>query len=472
MSDRNETWDPFGAWPAARRWLWAALAAMVCLSQGADFVSSLRPGPTEGVDFFQEWSSARNWLEGVPVYTDLEAAAKRYLGYTLRPGEEMPFTKNAHPPTSVLLAVPFALINYPDSTLLWNVSSLVAFAFTLWLIGRAVGLTPGPWLVLPALVLLLTCNPFRQQVNQGQLNLVLLLLLTGTWFAERSGRPRSAGILLGLATAIKIFPAFFFLYYTLRRRWSVLISGLAGFVACTVITVAILGPETYRSYLGDVVPLVSSYRNDWLNASLTGFWIKWFDSGAISRFAFPDLPRYLPPVVGNPAVATVGLILSSLGVLVAWAWAVLRARTQEQQDVAFGVTTTTMLLLAPVAWDHYMLLLILPVTQLWIARATVRRGRILLLLILACLWLNPLFFWNALLPVPTVINNAAGAALWSLVAVSLQFFALIGLFLLGLKLQEELLRCAPHESRSNRNPSGSFASIAPLSGTSDANVSS
>src|SRR5437763_967461 len=73
-------WDPANAWPAGRRWLWVTLAVVVCALQGPSFVRSLRPPPDRGLDFFQDWASARNRLEGLPVYTRHEVTAQRYLG--------------------------------------------------------------------------------------------------------------------------------------------------------------------------------------------------------------------------------------------------------------------------------------------------------------------------------------------------------------------------------------------------------
>ena len=294
-------WDPLAAWPSARRWMWAALAVLVSLTQGPGFVRSLTPAAGESVDFFQEWASARNFLDGAPIYTDLEVSAARYLGRRSRSGEGVMVSKNAHPPASVLLAVPFGLLDYPRATLIWNLLSLAAFAVSLVLLARELGLRPPPWAILPAITLLLICNPFRQQVNQGQFNLLLLLLMTGVWTAERSGRSALAGTLLGAATAFKLFPGFFFLYFLLRRRWTVVASGLAAIAILSLVSVAVLGQETYDSYLREVFPAMSTYRNWWSNASLAGFWVKWFDSGAVSTIFDPRLPSYLEPLAVRPA---------------------------------------------------------------------------------------------------------------------------------------------------------------------------
>ena len=470
MSKPIRIWDPLDVRPAARPWIWAVLAALVSLTQGPSFVDSLRPGPREGVDFFQEWASAKNLFQGVPIYMDLEKTADLYLGYKRAPGEEILFTKNAHPPTSILLALPFARMSYPVAMLAWNLMSLAFFGMTLWLTFRALGFRLDAWLIFPAIALFLICNPVRQQVNQGQLNLVLLLLLTCLWLADRAGRLRTAGILLGAATAIKLFPAFFFLYFILRKRWTVAAYGIAAFVTATAITVAILGVEAYRSYITEVVPQVSTYRNGWINASLAGLWTKWFDAGALSPMPLPGLPRHLSPLVKLPALASAGLVASSLVVLLLWARAVLRSRSLPTTDLAFGLTLITMLLISPLTWDHYFLLLLLPLVQLWIGLSDAKRARIVLFLLLACLWTNPLLFWTAWLPASAPADLPG--RVWSLTVVSLHSFALIGVYILGLVHHGTLVDAFLHESRSNRKPSGSSAPIAPLSGTSAANVRS
>jgi hypothetical protein len=426
-------WDPLAAWPSARRPMWAALAVLVSLTQGPGFVRSLTPAAGESVDFFQEWASARNFLDGTPIYTDLEVSAARYLGRRSQPGEGVMVSKNAHPPASVLLAVPFGLLDYPRATLIWNLLSLAAFAVSLVLLARDLGLRPPPWAILPAITLLLICNPFRQQVNQGQFNLLLLLLMTGVWTAERSGRSALAGMLLGAATAFKLFPGFFFLYFLLRRRWTVVASGLAAIAMLSLVSVAVLGQETYDSYLREVFPAMSTYRNWWSNASLAGFWVKWFDSGAVSTISDPRLPSYLEPLAVRPAVALAGFVLSAGAVLISWAKAVFGARSQSQRDLAFGLTLTTMLVLSPIAWDHYFLLLLLPIAQLWIALSTRPGGRLLLSMLLVGIWINPVDFWVAVMPRAHAAPGTA-ALLLSLVVVSFQCFALLGLFLSGFRL--------------------------------------
>jgi hypothetical protein len=79
--------------------------------------------------------------------------------------------------------------------------------------------------------------------------------------------------------------------------------------------------------------------------------------------------------------------------------------------------------LSPVTWNHYFLLLVLPVIQLWRAFPEPRWERIVLIMALVPMCLSPLVFVRAFGGTATFV---------SLIGVSVQFFALTALFLLGL----------------------------------------
>jgi hypothetical protein len=103
-------WDRPGAWPSERRWIWLTFAGWLCVFHGPAFIENLRCPPGFVPDFFQEYTSARNCIEGAPVYSSLAKSAPRYLGMALDPKKSYVLV-NAHPPASVLLALPFGAPN-------------------------------------------------------------------------------------------------------------------------------------------------------------------------------------------------------------------------------------------------------------------------------------------------------------------------------------------------------------------------
>lgn len=413
--------DPFGRWTVRRRWLWASLTVFVCIWQGPGFVTSLRPPRTAVLDFFGEWASARNLVNDLPIYEHLDGTVERYLGWKRDPGARWYWQLNSHPPSSVLLAVPLAWLDYPDAFLAWNLLSLAALAASIWIVVRQLRIAFSPWSLLPVVTLLLVCNPLRHQVFQGQLNLVLLLLLTGTWAAARSGRSACAGVLLAAATTIKIFPGFLFVYFLLRRRWEAVAAGTVGLISITVVTAAIVGPQAYRSYLVDVIPHIGQFHGEWLNASLAGFWCKLFDAGAEILV--------LKGAWRGTALARLGTLLSCAVVVAVLVPVIWRARTQSDRDRAFGSAVVAMLLLSPTTWDHYFLLLLVPLAVMWIDLPPRGLVRWAFIAGIALLWIHPTWLWNGAVDARDW-NKATTLALL-MTQYSLHCYALLTLFFLG-----------------------------------------
>jgi hypothetical protein len=402
----------------------AALTLTVVLmaSLGPGFIASFKPEPQEGVDFFQDWSSARNWREGLPIYAELRLTAERYLGRTFADDQDLAVPRNAHPPTSVLMSLPFGYLSYPSATAAWNVLSLAAFALALVLIGRQLGAAVSPLWILPAAALFLTCNPFRHQVEMGQINGVLLAFLVGVWAAERNDRPGLAGALLGFAVAIRLTPALLFAFYLLRRRWAVVLWGMISVLAISAVTVGVIGITSYLDYTTDVLPLSPRYTPMRLNASLSGLWTKWFSAGTMSQVT---VEQVIPPVIQSHLLSRAGFLVSALGVLYVLARIAARVRSPEDIDAATGVWLTGMLLLSPTTWDHNFLVLAMPLWVLWGKVAAQRRQRLVFMALVAILWANPTPLWLAIQPLRGV--NPFVPRL----VVSLQAFALIGVFWLA-----------------------------------------
>lgn len=412
-------WDPVGAWPAARWWIWAALCALVCVAAGSAFVRNLRPAPGVVVDFFRNWAAARDALAGLPVYDDQQAVQERYLGRRPDVRDVHYVEIFTHPPATVLLALPFAGLDYPDATLAWNLVSLAALAVSAWLVGRALEISRSFWAVFPLLTLLLLCTPLWDQLGQGQLNLILLALVTGTWVAERSGRPVWAGFFLGAATALKLFPGFLALYFVLRGQWSVLIAAACTLAALVGVTLILPGPDAYRAYLEQVMPHLGRCQGFGYNASLLGLWSKLFDPGS----------EPIQPLWYNPALARVGGYLSCATVVAVLAWVVRRARSRAEADQAFGLAVTAMLLVTPIVWDHYFVILLVPLALLWVHLPACTGMRAAFLLIVLNLWIHPMIWWQTL--VSPRFETSVVSPVHVLTLLSIPCYALLGLFALG-----------------------------------------
>jgi hypothetical protein len=410
------------AWSPGLKAFWIVVGGIVCLLWGLALLARLRPNPQELHDFAQEWTSARNFFTGHPIYLDLKRSVPvhfsgKYFG---------PVEINAHPPASVLLVLPFALLEYRAAYVVWNVVSLITLPISLWLLFRPAGLNLNRWLVLPVVALLLLSNSLSQQVNQGQLNLVLLLLTVVAWSADRTGKPMLAGVMVGLAAAIKLFPGFLVVYFVCQRKWRAVIAMAVTFVAVHAATLVLLGADCFRDYICVVLPRVGAFRDYWPNASITGFWYKLFDGSSAHGI----------PVLHAPMLTRTGTWLCSLAVVALTVWRCWKARQPNERSQAFAICVVAMLLLSPITWDHYFLLLLVPFAVLWklLSPTSVNRG-FLIGAIFVLTTVYPKWVWDASIPGdgeladrPGMVRSVA-TTIDLLTVVSYQFYALVGLFL-------------------------------------------
>lgn len=423
-------------WPKRYILLWLLLTVLVCWWRGPAFRLAFEPNfypPGFGLfqpDFFQEWASARNRFQGLPIYTPHEITLERYVGIRPNTADRYFIAVNAHPPTSVLLALPFAALPFTEALPLWNLLSLVALAVSAWLIVHHLHLPFSFWDLLPAVTLLLLCHPFQHQMVQGQLNLVLLLLVTGAWAADRSDRPLWAGTLVALAAAIKLYPAFLFLYFVLRGRWRAVRAGIVAFVLITALTALVLGPQAYADYFWHVLPRTSLWRSDWHNLSLSGVWFKLFDP----RKQLP--PVEIQPLLWSPVLAWLGAGCGAVALMAVLYRVVSRLRSPEDADLAFAVCVLAMLLVSPITWDHYLLLLVLPIFILWQRLPRGGYGREILMICLFILCWEPwMVAEHGLILLDAGHNRSSGEwiakPLETLTALSIPCYAILGLFVLG-----------------------------------------
>ncbi len=332
-------------------WLRGAVnlaAAALLFMQGAKLAPDLLPAVAKGEvnDFYQEWASAKNYFAGWPIYEHQGESARRWLGLRYI---DIRIRHNAHPPTSVLFALPFAALGYIEATALWQALTLLMFLFAGVLFVRELKLPFPPWLWLPAAAGLALFDPFIQQMRNGQLNGVLLLLLVLIWRADRRGRGWEAGLWLGLAMGVKLFPGFLLLYFLLRKRWDAIAIAAATFLALTGFALLLFGKQAFAEYVEVVLPFVSGFRCHWYNIALNGIW---------SRSFLGSEREAVIPLLHSPLLAGAGLWVSLAALVLATAWATRQAKTPTEFDAAFGLNLTAMLLVAPLTWNHSLVLLL------------------------------------------------------------------------------------------------------------------
>lgn len=357
--------------------LWLSIAVWGWVWLGPTWVGAMWPSSSRITDFYQDWGNARNHALGLPVYTHHAISIPRHLGIPADPADLI--TYNAHPPVAVLLILPLAQLEYKSAILVWNVISLLSLVLSLKIV--VTELDVRSTVVPQTVALLAVCHPIYGNLYLGQLTLVLLLLVTMIWALVRSDRLIIAGALVGIAAAIKLFPAYLIIFFLVCGRTQALGAALLSFLGINAVAIHVLGADTYHDYLSIVLPGQAQFWSCGYNLSITGIWHKLFNP-AIEG----DLIR---PLWLNPALARWGTVVSDVLLTLTVTRCTYRTQTRAQEDLAFGVINSAMLLVAPVTWDFTLPLLLVPIALIlhWPGTIASRWIPAVLALLLIIIWI-------------------------------------------------------------------------------------
>src|SRR5262249_47187822 len=129
---------------------------------------------------------------------------------------------------------------------------------------------------------------------------------------------------------------------------------------------------------------LGKFHCGWNNHSLTGIWAKLFapalEESAAGQTESTGLPSDTSsydcldatpvyrtrPLWHSPATAAAGAAACQALVVVPLLVLVWRSGSPGQCDLAFGLALTAMLLVSPLTWEHYFLLLLVPWVLVWV----------------------------------------------------------------------------------------------------------
>lgn len=261
-------------------------------------------------------------------------------GFVGHAPQRLPFT---YPPFAALLAAPLAAVSFTVAGWIWSVGEVLTTVAITSLAFRPLLSRFGRWWPLVAGVLagaLQQMLPLRDEIKFGQVDelLVLMCAVDCLLFLHRRG----GGVLVGLATAIKLTPGVFIVYLLVTGRRRAAAVAASTFVAASLLAAAVL-PGDSKTFWTDALWHSERLRaNDGTsNQSLRGMWLRAVHDGH----------------------ASTALWLASAAVVAVLGFRRARA-TQRAGDELTGIALTGLLavLLSPVSWIHHLcwLLLVLP----------------------------------------------------------------------------------------------------------------
>jgi len=310
-------------------------------------------GTTLGYDFAAYHAAADRVLHGKPLYD---------MAYQ----EAGPYGLFIYPPTFLPLVLVFGLVPLAPATWLWIAGLVAVF------LGGVAALPVRRGTRWAILLLAGLSWPFLYALKLGQVGPILFALFALGW--RWLDRGPALGATGALGAAIKIQPGLVLAWALLTRRWTAVLTGSLVLVVLAVVATLLAGAGSWADFLtlmGRINDPITTPHN--------------FTPGAVLYQA--GVPRDVAAVVQWVSTAVVA------GLFV---WAALRLPAVPSYLVAVIASQ----LVSPVLWDHYAVILLLPVAWLldrghWWAALVILATPVFLVGLVPA-WVYPLAFWACL----------------------------------------------------------------------------
>lgn len=339
-----------------RRWVLvgAVGALLVAVSSGPQPWFNALGGAFRPPDFAQDLAAAQILIEGGNPYgPDFPPRHARIMREPVEKG----YPYFPHPPFAAALGAPFAPFGLPAAAALWFVISLVlvfVLAAALVRISSAGNARqPGRRsraLICAAGMALLLWPPVLYNLEKGQFSLLLAVLVAFAYHLLRRGRDQRAGLLLGCAAAIKVFPALLAGYCVPRHRRALIWFIVSG-IALTALPLAWLGPSSLVGFVAASDANVQ-YWQTWPAVTYSIY-------AAVARSFIGG--RWASPLVHAPIAAHILLFFSYAALLVSMLTATFRRAADEHEGGQFAGWIILAVLLNPLSMGHNGALLALPI---------------------------------------------------------------------------------------------------------------
>ncbi|ADJ42809.1 transmembrane protein [Amycolatopsis mediterranei S699] len=303
-----------------------------------------------GADSAVYRAGALTLLHGDPLYTrDVLTALPDWV--------RLPFT---YTPAAAPLFLPLALV---PSGLVWGVIaflSVVGLMVVITVVSSSPGGAPllgrSRWALPAGTAIALGLEPVWKTLFLGQINLILMAFVVLDVLVLSQRESRWAGVLIGVAAAIKLTPLIFVPHLFFTGRWKDGLRALGTFAALEAAMFAVIPVDAVRFWRDSATDPTRVGSVHWIfNQSLNGL---------VNR-ASALAPWSLAVAVGVAAVLAVPSV-----------WLVVRLHRRGEEAAALLVTAFYGLLLSPVSWSHHWvwcvpLLTLLVVKARWWAAAAV-----------------------------------------------------------------------------------------------------
>jgi hypothetical protein len=248
------------------------------------------------------------------------------------------------------------------------------------------------------LAVLFCTIPFYDGIVLGQTHMLFLYVVICAMVAEQRGRPVLAGVLLALGAYTKITPVWIALTWLVRGNWRAASSFAVSSAVLLAVTIIVGGLRNFMRFMHILQTTAHSAFLTFNNDSLAALLLQ---KGLNPQTAFHFEPVAIPAWLSLLSVLAIAASAVAMGV---------RDRSRGVAYVGPIFTLVAATLFTPLAWNHYFVVLVLPMILVVDAAIQEKQKRwIVLAALVVALNVPPLAY-------------AGGSSLW-IVSLRSQFWA-------------------------------------------------
>ena len=345
-------------WLRSRPWARRAIVTIACVAVvAAQWVVIAHRRAIAPGDFDVSREFGRRFLEGQHLYEG---------------GLHYPYL-----PSAALYFAPLALVDSNLGILLRYGVAVVCLWLTLLLLHMMVrersAQVASKRLTIGVLTLVLASHYIIRDLDDGGPHIILLAILVAGIYSVWKGRERLGAIWFGLATALKVTPGLFLLFFIWKRQWRLAACSMIAAACWIALPMVWMGPSSWWSHhqqwtriaLGSVLGARAEVaeqselrvQNQALKPALMRYLVSYPEDHPLRL----SRPGWLLALNLAPPIASRLATLAMLGLLAICAWQA-RRRYQGSSDPAWLLEASAVLILAtlfsPVTWVQHLVLLV------------------------------------------------------------------------------------------------------------------
>lgn len=272
-------------------------------------------------DFPNYYFGGKRFLEARPIYDYLEKEVFQTLGWHNR-------VYPADPPFTVILLSPLSLLSYTQAWILWAFISINLFIVSIFLTAKELGCKFLTFLFV--LSISLSSRPFRLLLFSNHCETLVLFFLVLGWIYLKRDFTRLGLFMWVIAASLKLFPLLWILGSARLVGIRKVVEALILFAFIFSVSAYWVGSENLLAFLFDVLPR----SQDWY--------------GVVANYSLISLGYAFNLPVAAWALEAIVVVLVVYDLII---------KRKPKLDPLFCLLVAASLLLSPLSWSRYLILL-------------------------------------------------------------------------------------------------------------------